>query len=423
MLSLLLSTVIFTSPVPESFAIHDVKIEIGDGKTISSGTVWIEKGRIRAVGDEVKLPASLPKINGKGKILTPGFFETQTQLGLFEVGAEESTVDYQMRNRSVAPAFRAVDGFNPASVRIPIEREEGVTHVIASPQGGLLFGMGFLFQLDQSPAGILDKAIALFGSVDVSAANAHGHSRAGVWMKLREVFDDSAFYRKNQKQVDKGQTRPLSLSAMQLKSLWPILDGKKKFVLLAHRVSDIRAVIRFRNDQKRKGRNLEIILAGGGEAWLVGKELAAADIPVILTPSAQMPYSFSMLKARDDSPALLEKEGVKVILSSATWANNVRRLRQEAGIAVSHGMSHQGALRSISLAPAEAFGIDDQLGSIQAGKRAHLVLWSGDPLELRTHAEKMWIDGKEVRLDDRQRALARRYLRKKSPEAKEKSRK
>jgi imidazolonepropionase-like amidohydrolase len=412
MLHLLISTAVSLSPVPDSFLVHDVKIEVGDGTTITSGAVWVEKGQIKAVGTDLKPPAALFKIDGQGKTITPGLFETQTQLGLFEVDAEDSTVDYQFHGEDLSPAFRAVDGYNPLSIRIPIEREEGATHVIASPNGSLLYGKGFFYTLDQSSKSLINDEIALFGSVDIAANRGQGGARGGVWMKLRNVFADAAYYRKNETRVDRGQTRPLALPTSQLKAIWPILDGQQKLVLTAHRVSDIRSAIAFRDAQKAKGHDVQMIIAGGAEAWKIGKEIASAKIPIILTPSSQMPYSFSMLYARDDSPALLEKAKVKVILSSSTWANNVRRLRQEAGIAVAHGMSRSGAFRAISLSPAEAFSVDDQVGSIQPGKKAHLVLWSGDPLELQTHVERMWIHGQEIRLDDRQRALARRYLEK-----------
>ena len=412
MFHLLFSTLIATSPAAQSFAVQNVNIEVGDGSSIKGGTVWVENGLIRAVGKKIDLPKSVHQIDGKGQTLTPGLFETQTQLGLFEVEAEDSTVDHQYEGRELTPGFRAVDGFNPNNVRIPIERQEGITQVIASPKGGVLFGTGFLFQLSGEAEPIVEEDMGLFGSIDISATRSQGNARGGLWMKLRQVFDDAVFYRKNLKRVDQGQTRSLALATSQLKALWPVLDGKRKLVVAAHRESDIQKAIHFRNTQRAKGFPIQLIIVGGAEAWKVRDTLAKEKVPVVLTPSAQMPYSFSMLYARDDSPALLEQAGVQVVLSSATWANNVRRLRQEAGIAVAYGMSRAGALRAITLTPAEVFGVNKQFGSIEAGKRANLVLWSADPLELGTHAKRMWIDGQPVQLEDRQQALARKYLEK-----------
>lgn len=410
MLFLLLTTLLSTSPASQSFAIENVTIEVGDGTTLPRATVWVDQGRIRAVGETVQIPASVHRVDGRGQVLTPGLFETQTQLGLFEVEAEDSTVDHQYAGDHITPDFRAVDGFNPSNVRIPIERQEGVTHVVSSPKGGLLFGSGFLFQLSGEMNSVVKEETGLFGSIDIGATHGQGNSRPGLWMKMRQLFDDAIFYRKHQKRVDQGQTRPLALSTSKLKALWPVLDGKRRLVLTAHRASDLIRAVEFRNAMREKGYPVQLVLVGGTEAWKVKETLAKEQVPVILTPSAQMPYSFSMLYARDDNPALLEKAGVQVVLSSATWANNVRRLRQEAGLAVANGMTREGALRAISLTPAEVFGLEQDYGSIQPGKRANLVLWSADPLELGTHARHMWIDGKPIRLNDRQLNLAKKYL-------------
>jgi imidazolonepropionase-like amidohydrolase len=152
---------------------------------------------------------------------------------------------------------------------------------------------------------------------------------------------------------------------------------------------------------------LQLILSGAGEAWLAAQELAVAKIPVLITPSRQMPRSLDELRVRDDLAALLTLAGVDVILST----DDVRagRLRQEAARAVAFALPYASAIAAISSVPARIFGLKDR-GSIEVGKRADLVLWSADPLEPQSSVQKLWIAGKEMDLNHRQKELARAYL-------------
>lgn len=397
---------ILLAPPPaaiSTFAVENVTVEIGNGTRLEKATVVVEKGRITGIGARSKLPAKIKRIDGSGKVLAPGFIASWSVLGLREVSMVDSTRDYQLEGRAVSPAFRATDGFNPLSVRIPIAREEGVTSAIAAPGGLLLYGVGGWFEL----TGSMDtdpQQVAMYGGVGESALAAVGSSRGGVWLKMRMIFADVRHYRLNKKAYDKGESRPLSLAPIHLEALFPVIDGKLPLVLVANRASDIRTAVRFAKEQ-----NIRLIIAGGAESWLVARELAESKVPVMVTPSLQGPESFETLRARDDTAALLARHGVRLILYSDSW---ITRTRQEAGIAVAHGLDHPAALRAITLTPAEVFGKGKELGSIERGKRANLVLWSGDPLELSSFAERVWIDGVEQSLDTRQRQLVRRYLEK-----------
>jgi imidazolonepropionase-like amidohydrolase len=399
--------------LPSAFAISNVRVEVGDGTTLEKATVVIDdKGKISDVGPGAKIPAGAKRIDGKGRTLAPGFIETRGQLGLVEVLMEKTTADHNAGMGPFAPAFRAADGFRPSSVRIPIEREEGVTSAITSPTGGVLYGTGSWFEL----TGELDdrpdpaKPIAMFGSVNERAVERVGGSRGGLWLKLREIFDDVRFYKKNKKAYDKAASRQLSLPRVHLAALIPVLDGKLPLVLEVHRVTDILAVLQLKKEEK-----IDVVITGGTEAWKVASEIAKAKVPVIFHPSIQEQYDFEALRAQDNGAALLHRAGVKlVITANGDWDQSARRIRQEAGIAVAHGLDRQAALRAITLSPAEVFGKNKSVGSVKKGKRANLVLWSGDPFELSSVVERMWIDGESVSLDNRQRQLARRYLEQKA---------
>jgi imidazolonepropionase-like amidohydrolase len=397
-----------------SFVIEKVRLETGDGTVQEDAYVVVRGGKIEKVAKE--LPGGtegLPRIDGVGKTLTPGFIESRTQLGMFEVEMEEKSSDAKFENQDgeVTPGLMAVDGFNPASVRFGIEREEGVTSAVTSPQGHLFFGTAAFFDLSLKPE-ITDKnrQIAMFGGIGEEASEAFGKSRSGTWLKLREISEDVRYYRRNRAAVDRGEARELALSPLHLRALIPVFEGKMPWVVEAHRESDIRALLRFKDDVSRQGDKLSLVIVGGSEAWMVAEGLAKAKTPVILFPSFQMPVSFQSVGVRDDSAALLAKAGVKVAFS--TSQNNVRRLRQEAGIAVSYGFNRQQAMRAITLTPAEIFGRDKEVGSVTASKRANLVLWSGDPLQPLSIAERVWIDGKEQPALNRQRQLADRYQKK-----------
>lgn len=396
--------------LPAAFAIENARVEAGDGTVLERATVVVgDDGRIADVGPAVKVPAGATRIDGQGRVLTPGFFETQSQMGLTEVLAEETTNDYGVIAPvpEPTPGLRAADGFNPFSVRVPITREEGVTTVITSPSGALLYGLGYVVDLTGETSSRPDPArpVAMFGGIAEQDTGAAGQSRVGLWLKLREILDDARFYQRNRASFDRNAARKLSLSRVHLEALAPVLDGKLPLVLVAHRATDLLAAIQLKREQK-----LDVIVAGGAESWKVARALAEAKVPVLFQPSLQGPRAFETLLARDDTAKILDEAGVTLVLSAGEdWDENSRRLRQEAGIAVAHGLSRAAALRAITDTPARVFRKTDR-GLVAKGRRADLVLWSGDPFELSTVAERVWIAGRPMSLDTRQRALAKRYL-------------
>jgi imidazolonepropionase-like amidohydrolase len=248
------------------------------------------------------------------------------------------------------------------------------------------------------------RPAAMFGGISGNEADSHRGARGGLWLALREIFDDVRFFMKNRASFDKNDARRLALGRVHLEALIPVVEGKLPLVLYVHRAADILAALRFAREQ-----GVRLVIAGGLEAWTVAKQLAAANVPVLMKPSEQVPGSFDQLAARDDAATLLHRAGVRVVLSAVEWDQNIRRLRQEAGTAVAHGLPHAEAVRAITSRPAEVFGKAAELGTVSAGKRANLVLWSGDPLEIQSAVERVWIDGVAMPLDNRQRELVERY--------------
>jgi imidazolonepropionase-like amidohydrolase len=391
-------------------AIEHVRLEVGDGTVREDVTVLLDGDRVVAVGAALAPPAGATRIDGRGKSLTPGFVDVMTHLGLREVDLESSTVDQGLNDTpheaaTLVPGFRAADGFNPLSVWIPIAREEGVTSAVLEPSHGVLAGTGSWVTMEGTLASTPDPSqpAAMFGSVGTDGAALAGGARGGLWLKLREAVADARWYAANRAAWEQNRSRALSLSPLHLEALQPVLARRLPLLLRANRAADILAALRFAREE-----NLRLVVTGGAEAWLVADALARAQVPVVLVPSAQVPASFEQVRARDDAATLLEAAGVQVVLSCADSSR--RRLRQEAGLAVAYGLPRGVALAAITSRAARAVGLEARVGTVAVGKRADVVLWSGDPLELSSFAEQVYIAGRLQPKDTRQRKLVERYL-------------
>jgi imidazolonepropionase-like amidohydrolase len=196
--------------------------------------------------------------------------------------------------------------------------------------------------------------------------------------------------------------RSVAASRLDLESLQPALAGTLPVVVAADRVSDIRGALALAREY-----GLKLVISGGGEAWMVAPELAAAKVPVILQATQNLPATFDALHSRLDSAALLQAAGVTVLLSTMGEPHMVRTLPQEAGNAVAWGLPHTEALRALTSNVAEAFGLEG--GRIAPGALADVVLWNGDPLESASRPLGMWLAGKQVPLTSRQAALFQKY--------------
>jgi len=390
--------------VATACAFENVRVEVGDGTVLERATVVIRDGRILSVGTG-PAPAGAQRIDGTGKVLTPGLIEVRTRLGLVEVEQESVSTDDSVTEAPFTPGLRAGDGFNPSSLWIPVTRTEGITSAITQPTGGVLHGTGAWIELTGRLSAAPDpsRPVSMHGAISSAAAELVGSARGNLWLMLRQVFEDARLLLANPAAFDANRTRPLSLPPLHLRALQPVLRKEIPLVLQASRASDVLAALAFAREQ-----DLRIVISGGEEAWRVAKELAAAKVPVILTPSDQDPHSFDTLLARQDAAAVLDKAGVTLMFSS-TVGVSPRRARQEAGLAVAHGLPRERALLGITSVPAQIFG-RTEVGLIAAGKRANLVLWSGDPLEVTTLAERIFIGGEEMSPVTRQTRLRDRYL-------------
>jgi imidazolonepropionase-like amidohydrolase len=374
------------------------------GPKLEHATVLIQDGKIAAVGTNVTVPADATRIDATGKWVTPGFIDGGGQMGLVEISAVPGTREGSLQGDTIAAAFNVAEGVNPASQVIPVTRVEGITTTLATPGGNLVSGQAVL--LDLAGATIeemtVKSPVAIVADLSENAKDDAGGTRAGIAERLRGVFRDALEYERRKTDFNRAQMQPLGARAADLGALLPVLHGQLPLIAIANRRSDIETALRLGREFK-----LRLILGGAQEAWEIAPEIAAAGVPVIVEPLDNIP-SYDGLGVRYENAALLAKAGVKIVLME-TDTHNSRNLKQQAGNAVSYGLPWDQALRAITLTPAEVFGVADRYGSLDAGKVANVVVWSGDPFEFTTAVEHVFLRGKEIPLTSRQRELFERY--------------
>ena len=374
------------------------------GPKIEQATVLIRDGKIAAVGANVTVPTDATRIDATGKWVTPGFIDGGGQMGLVEISAVAGTRDGSVQGDTIAAAFNIAEGINPASQLIAVTRIEGITTTLASPSGHLVSGQSVLIDLDgatietmlvKSPVGIV---------IDLSegAKDEGGGTRAGVAQRLRGLFRDALDYERRKGDFSRAQMQSLSASAADLEALLPVLHGQLALIAIANRRSDIETALRLAREFK-----LRLVLAGAQEAWEIAGAIAAAGVPVLVEPLDNIP-SYDALGVRYENAAALSRAGVKVVLLEND-THNARNLRQQAGNAVSYGLTWDQALRAVTLSPAEVFGVADRYGSLEAGKVANVVVWTGDPFEFSTGVDAVIIRGRQIPLRSRQTELLDRY--------------
>ena len=414
MRKLLLATVILAAAslpaLSQTVAITGGKVYPVSGPPIANATVLIRDGLIVAVGANVNVPASAQRIDATGKIVTPGLINSITTIGLVEIGQVRDTNDAAAKgSNNIAAAFKVWEGLNPSSQIFAPTRSEGVTTVIITPRGGLVAGQAAAIDLGSGLRSeiIRRSPVAMIAQIDDSQS-AGTNSRGELIGKLRILFGDVKFYMSHLLDYDRAATRTLSAPAADLEALIPVLQGRMPIMIDADRVDEIDAALELAREYR-----LKLMISGGAESWLVADRLAAAHVPVLTGAMNNIPDSFARLNQRQETAAMLRRAGVSVVLVGNNDDDesrfNARNIKYEAGNAVAYGMNYDDALRAITLAPAEVFGLSDRIGSLQVGRDANVVVWSGDPFEFSTRAEHVLIRGREFKEPSRQDQLIERY--------------
>jgi imidazolonepropionase-like amidohydrolase len=391
----------------ETLAITHVKAwTLTSAESVEDATIVITDGKITSVLASGPIPPAARILDAKGRQATPGLIHAATHLGLLEVSNATETVDTGIKSGSLGAAFDVEYGINANSTLIQVARADGVSRAITYPvhSGGAPFaGSGVLLRLKQSSDLVERAPIGVFAVIGGRTSADAGGSRAAQWQLLRVALDSA----KAGLAAPAGPTtRTPDFLALQ-----PVLAGRIPLAISVDRESDIRQAIRLGSDY-----SLHVIIIGGAEAWRAADALAAAKIPVVLDPEANLPTAFDELGARLDNAALLQRAGVKVAV--VVVANGIHQsynaglsMRIGAGLAVANGLPYIDGLRAITTVPAQIWGLGDRCGTLANGSDGDLVIWDGDPLEPGTLAVTVLVAGKEMSLVTHQTRLRDRYFR------------
>jgi imidazolonepropionase-like amidohydrolase len=401
----------------------------GPAGDIASGTVLIKDGKIVAVGAKIAVPADARIVDASGKTVSPGLVLPSTSLTVAEVEQIGDTMDDSAGKRMGA-SFDVQYGVNPNSALIPLARLSGVTRAVVTPvlgrggsgghkddgaddfSGSFEDGEASLFAGQVATAtlaaGATDAVVkAKIGmALDLGEAGAAyaGGSRGAAIVLLKSALEDARHYARNRAAFDMGASRPYPYSRDDLEALIPVVEGRMPLLVRVHRASDITQILKFAADQK-----LKLILEGAEEGWMVADAIAKAAVTVLIDTQADLPGSFETLGSTLQNAGRLNAAGVTVAVMGSRDYNNLRQGRFNAGLAVSYGLPYSAAMASVTLNPAKIWGLADRIGSLEPGKDADVVIWTGDPLEVTTYATSVFIQGKEQPMTSRSLQLAERY--------------
>jgi len=409
-----------------TYAITHAKIFTLAGSAIEDGTLIIRDGKIAAVGATVEVPQGAQVIDAKGLQVYPGLFDSVTQMGLSEISAVSATVD-SSETGTYNPDVVAATAVSPSSEHIPVTRASGITQVMAVPaSGGLDFfgGRGILggqasaihlagwtideMLLKKSTAMVLNWPQIETETFDFSTFSIkekpYTEAKQEYDKQVNELTDWLERARHYEQAMEKGSVAKYDRD-LKLEAFAPVLRGELPLLVFADRARDIRNAVEFCDKQK-----LKMILAGGSEADKVKDLLRSKDIPVVLRPMLTLPDEeddpYDRLLSQ---PAELAAAGVKFAIAS--FDNSfARRLGQNAANAVAHGLAYDEALRAVTIYPAQIFGLGTQIGTLEQGKLANLIVTNGDPLELTTDVKYLFIKGQLTSMENKHHRLYEKYL-------------
>jgi imidazolonepropionase-like amidohydrolase len=375
--------------------------------TLENATVLIKDGKIQKIMEGEPALAGYEIIDAKGKVVTPGLIGASTTLGLVDVGFSGGTNDSNSSLTSISKTGAAFDvsyAINPDSSLMAIARIEGVTTAATSmgSTGQLFSGQGALISLGDVSEPVIQARAFISTRVGNSGADTMGGSRSVLWVSLEKALAEAKFA--IGKSLTPSDEWHGELSRADIAALVPVVKGEIPLLVDARRAADIRQVIALKQRQPQ----LNIVITYATEGWRVAKELADNNIPVILDPEANLPFGFDQLGSTLKNAGRLAAAGVKVSIGMET--HNIRLARQHSGNAVANGLSWNQGLAALTINVAKLYGIDDKFGSLEVGKHADVVIWTGDPLEVTESAELVLIAGEIIEMHSRQSKLRDRYL-------------
>ncbi|MEO9485599.1 MAG: amidohydrolase family protein [Ekhidna sp.] len=393
-----------------TFALTNATIETITNGTIQNGTLIVSAGKISDIGTNITIPQDAKTIDCSGLTIYPGMIDGGTQIGLVEVNSDPRTRDNNEIG-SVIPHIQALTAVNPSSVIHPVTRVSGVTTALTMPSGGLFPGTAALINLhgytpDQMYAGFKGMVLNFpttgrRGRWDRRSDEDIKKAAEKALKQLNDVWNKATQYHKIDS-ASGGKDQPYY---PEMEAMLPVVRGEMKLLVNVNSANDIKEALKWIDE---KGANA--VLCGVAEGWRVAEEIAEAGIPVITGPVLSNPTrSYDRYDRPYANAGAMQKAGVKVAIRT-NEVENARNLPYHAGFAAAYGMGKDEALKAVTIVPAEIFGLDDQLGSLEKGKVANLFISDGDPFETKTQIKYVFIDGWNIPMVSRHTQLYEEYL-------------
>lgn len=410
----------------DTIALRGGKIVTVTQGTFENGIILIKSGKITFVGKNVQIPEGTKIIDVSEYTILPGLIDSFTNLGTVEI--EPMLRDFDEATSPITPQLRIIDALNPENTFIPIARKWGVTTALTAPgEGNLLSGQSALIYLcgESMEDMVIKFPVAVHGNLGETSKLRYGEkgqmpsTRMGAAALLRQTLVDAKAYsdkvlayeeklkeyknkeKKAEEERDKDEEDKNELTQepappprdFKLESLVPVLTGDLYLVLRANRQDDILTALRIAEEF-----GIKIVINHGAEAYKVADKLAQKNIPVLVGPVESYFQRIETRGALYENVVKLHKAGVKIAFQTGS-VKNVSDLLYQAESAVKYGLPYDEALKALTLYPAQIFGVDDKIGSLEKGKIANLVVFEGDPLKRLSRVNMVVIKGKVFRTE------------------------
>ncbi len=390
------------------------------GRPIKNGTVVFDKGKIVAVGRNVKIPDGAQRVKVNGKHVYPALFDANTDMGLIEINAVRATRDYSEAG-SVNPSAQSHVSVNPDSELIPVARANGVLLALTAPRGGLIAGRSAVIQLDgwtyedmtlRAGAGMhvdwprMSPNAPWYPSTSSTSA---ASARDAALKQLEKLFDDARAYWQARRAADKAKHKRSAVDA-RFEAMVDVFERRVPLIVSADDLAEIQAAVAFANRQ-----NVRLIIYGGYDAPHCAALLKEHGVSVIVAGTHRLP------RRRDEGYDTAFTVPQRLRAADVTYCINgrfrfgaamVRNLPYHAASAAAFGLPRDEAIKAITLYPAQVLGVADRVGSLKVGKDATLIVTDGDPLEITTHVKAAYVQGRAVQLTSRHTRLNEKYQKK-----------
>ena len=381
------------------------------GPNIERGTIVFDNGKIAALGINVLVPQGTEVVDVAGKHVYPGLISADTYIGLTEIGAVRASND-RSETGTINPNVKAEVAFNPESEIIPVTRANGITMIVASPDGGLISGTSAMMLMDgwtwedmrfKAPAALLVNWPSMYVPKGEQEEE-QKKSRDAALKGIADAFKDARSYMVA-KSAEQQKGIPYHDIDVRWEAILPVFEGKLPVMVRASDVQQIQAAVAWAEQEK-----VRLIILGGRDAWRVTDLLKKNNVAVIVGGTYNLPtHRFDEYDDPFELPAKLYRAGVQFAIASGDEAAHERNLPYHAAYAAAYGLPKEEALKSITLYPAQIFGVADRVGSLDVGKDATLIVTTGDPLEITSNVTMEFIQGRKIDLTSKHTMLYEKY--------------